>query len=435
MAQHTPKVDPMSKLVGFVSALVLLVAVFYLVNALFNTAGENALKGQVVEKPETKEEETKEAETKTASSDEDKADTDEKSDSDDAKGDVAAGKEKYASCAACHGDDGKGQGGAFPALTDLSASDVEKSLIAYRDGDEDFAKDRGLGDRFGTMAPNASDLSDADIADLAAYIGDEFGGGAGDSSNGGDDDSADGGNGNGGGAVDGDVAAGKDAYASCASCHGDDGKGQGGAFPELTEMDAADLQKKLVAYRDGDQDYLKEQGLGDRFGTMAPNAANLSDEQIANLSVYIADEFGGTNGGGDDGDNGEPKSESDEAKSDDAKDEEEKDAEPRIVSESLINRGGALYSSCAICHGAEGEGGELFDAPKLVGTKMDQTINLLKIYRKGQEMGPNSHAMIPQAKGLTDDDIEALGAYIEVMDDEELPAEADGDAPAGAAAQ
>ncbi|MFP4252064.1 MAG: c-type cytochrome [Guyparkeria sp.] len=428
MAQHTPKVDPMSKLVGFVSALVLLVAVFYLVNALFNTAGENALEGQVVEKPETKEEETK-----TASSDEDKSDSDDKGDkseSDDAKGDVAAGKEKYASCAACHGDDGKGQGGAFPALTDISASDAEKSLIAYRDGDEDFAKDRGLGDRFGTMAPNAANLSDEDIADLAAYIGDEFGGGAGESSDGGGD-SADGGNGNGGGAVDGDVAAGKEAYASCASCHGDDGKGQGGAFPELTEMDAADLQKKLIAYRDGDEDYLKEQGLGDRFGTMAPNAANLSDEQIANLSVYIADAFGGTNGGGSD--NGESKSDDDEAKAEDGK--EEKDAEPRIVSESLINRGGALYSSCAICHGAEGEGGELFDAPKLVGTKMDQTINLLKLYRKGQEMGPNSYAMIPQAKGLTDDDIEALGAYIEVMDDEELPAEADGEAPAGAAAQ
>ncbi|MFW6322513.1 MAG: c-type cytochrome, partial [Guyparkeria sp.] len=209
------------------------------------------------------------------------------------------------------------------------------------------------------------------------------------------------------------------------------GKGQGGAFPELTEMDAAVLQKKLIAYRDGDEDYLKEQGLGDRFGTMAPNAANLSDEQIANLSVYIADAFGGTNGGGSD--NGESKSDDDEAKAEDGK--EEKDAEPRIVSESLINRGGALYSSCAICHGAEGEGGELFDAPKLVGTKMDQTINLLKLYRKGQEMGPNSYAMIPQAKGLTDDDIEALGAYIEVMDDEELPAEADGEAPAGAAAQ
>nr|WP_284047213.1 c-type cytochrome [Guyparkeria hydrothermalis] len=384
-----------------------------------NTVDENSLEGQVVEKPESKEEETK-----TASADE-KSGGDETS-SGGSGGDIAAGKEKYASCAACHGADGKGQGGAFPVLTGIPADEAEKKLTAYREGDQEYLKSVGLGDRYGTMAPNAANLSDADIADLAAYIGDAFGGGAGGSADGGDSAG-----GNGGGAVDGDVAAGKEAYASCAACHGADGNGQGGAFPVLTEMDAADVQKKLTAYREGDQEYLKSVGLGDRYGTMAPNAANLSDEQIANLSVYIADEFGGTNGGGDAGSNG---GDSAKAESDDGA-KEEKSAEPRIVSESLINRGAALYSSCAICHGAEGEGGELFNAPKLVGTKMDQTISLLKIYRKGQEMGPNSYAMIPQAKGLTDDDIEALGAYIEVMDDEELPAEAEGDAPAGASAQ
>ncbi|WP_372592078.1 c-type cytochrome, partial [Guyparkeria sp.] len=387
---------------------------FYLVNALFNTVDRNTTVGEVVEKPETKEE------TKTASAD----DAAEKPSGDEsAGGDIAAGEQKYASCAACHGADGKGQGGAFPVLTDIPADEAEKKLAAYRDGDQDYLKSVGLGDRYGTMAPNAANLSDEDIADLAAYIGDAFGGGAG--GNGGGDAAADAGNG--GGAVDGDISAGEQAYASCAACHGADGNGQGGAFPVLTEMDASDLQKKLVAYRDGDQDYLKEQGLGDRFGTMAPNAANLSDEQIANLSVYIADAFGGTNNGGAaDGGNGNGGAEP-AAKAE--------PAEPVIVDESLVKQGRALYSSCAICHGDEGEGGELFDAPKLVGTKMDQTINLLKIYRKGQEMGPNSYAMIPQAKNLTDDDIEALGAYIAVMDKEELPGESDGDAPAGAAAQ
>lgn len=400
MAQHTPKVDPMSKLVGFVSALVLLAAVFYLVNALFNTAEKNALEGQVVEKPASKEEETK-----TASADEQTQSGGGETSSGGSGGDIAAGKEKYASCAACHGADGKGQGGAFPVLTGIPADEAEKKLAAYRDGDQEYLKSVGLGDRYGTMAPNAANLSDADIADLAAYIGDAFGGGAGGAAAGGDSAG-----GNGGGAVDGDVAAGKQAYASCAACHGADGNGQGGAFPVLTEMDAADIQKKLTAYREGDQDYLKSVGLGGRYGTMAPNAANLSDEQIANLSVYIADEFGGTNGGGSAAAGG------DQAKSDggDAA-QEEKPAEPRIVSESVINRGEALYSSCAICHGAEGEGGELFNAPKLAGTGMDQTISLLKIYRKGQEMGPNSYAMIPQATNLTDDDITALGAYIAVM--------------------
>ncbi len=427
MAQHTPKVDPISKVVGFVSALVLLAAVFYLVNALFNTVDRNTTVGEMVEKPETKEE------TKTASADKDDADkADEESEKssgdEDAGGDIAAGEEKYASCAACHGADGKGQGGAFPALTDMPADEAEKKLAAYRDGDEDYLKEQGLGDRFGTMAPNASDLSDEDIADLVAYIGDAFGGGAG--GNGGDEPAAeDGEDGNGGGAVDGDIAAGEKAYSSCAACHGADGKGQGGAFPVLTEMDASAVQKKLIAYRDGDEDYLKEQGLGDRFGTMAPNASNLSDDDIANLSVYIADSFGGTNGGGNgDGDKVDESADSDNGE------KEEKKAEPKIVDESVVKHGQALYSNCAICHGDGGEGGELFDAPKLVGMKMDQVENLLKVYRKGQEMGPNSYAMIPQAKHLSDEDIEGLAAYIAVMDKMDEVVETEGDEPAGAGA-
>ena len=390
----------MSKVVGFFSALVLLAAVFYLVNALFNTVDRNTTVGEVVEKPQAKEE------TKTASAD----DAAEKPSADDsAGGNIAAGEQKYASCAACHGADGKGQGGAFPVLTGIPADEAEKKLVAYREGDQEYLKSVGLGDRYGTMAPNASGLSDEDIADLAAYIGDAFGGGAG--GNGGDDAAAD--SGNGGGAVDGDIAAGEKAYASCAACHGADGNGQGGAFPVLTEMDASDIQKKLVAYREGDQEYLKSVGLGDRYGTMAPNASNLSDEQIANLSVYIADAFGGTNNGGEaaaDG-NGNGNGGGESAAN-------AEPAEPKIVDESVVKHGQALFSNCAICHGEQGEGGELFDAPKLAGMGMDQAASLLNIYRKGQEMGPNSYAMIPQAVHLSDEDIEGLAAYIATLEAE-----------------
>ena len=287
----------MSKLVGFVSALVLLVVVFFLVNALMNTVDENSLDGQVVEKPESKEAtETAKAESTGGSS---------------------------ASGEASSGDD--------------SGSDA--------------------------------------------------GGGS------------------------GDIAAGKQKFASCAACHGADGKGQGGAFPALTGLDALKVQKALVAYRDGDKDYLKSVGLGDRYSTMAPNAANLSDDDIANVAVYIADSFGGSNGGGAD-DSAEAAKDDDKAG--DAKQAESKKApaEPKMVSESSVSHGAAVYSSCAICHGEQGEGGALFNAPKLAGMGMDQVASLLKIYRKGQEMGPNSYAMIPQAKHLTDGDIQGLAAYI-----------------------
>lgn len=193
----------------------------------------------------------------------------------------------------------------------------------------------------------------------------------------------------------GDIAAGKEKYATCAACHGADGGGQGGAFPKLTGLGQEETVKKLTAYREGDQDYLKSVGLGDRYGTMAPNAANLSDEDIADLAAYIADEFGGEAGG----DGGEQAA-----------------AEPAAPSAAIakadIVRGEALYSSCAICHGEQGEGGHLLNAPKLKGLPASQVASLLKVYRKGTEMGPNSYAMIPQATHLSDADINNLAAYI-----------------------
>jgi cytochrome c553 len=392
---HTPKVDPMSKLVGFISALVLLVAVFYLVNTLINTVGKNTTVGEVVDSPEAKDTETRTAATDTGGGEK------QEPASGSGSGDVAAGEQKFAACAACHGADGKGQGGAFPVLTGIPADEIQKKLTAYRDGDQEYLKSVGLGDRYATMAPNAANLSDEDIADLTAYIGDAFGGGAG---GGGDAAAAAGGK---GGAVEGDIDAGKQSYATCQACHGADGKGQGGAFPVLTGMDASDIQKKLTAYREGDQEYLKSVGLGGRYGTMAPNAANLSDEQIANLSVYIADAFGGTNnggaaaggnGGGDAAAKAEP-------------------TEPVILGEAMVRHGRALFSNCAICHGENGQGNALFNAPKLAGMGMDQAASLLKIYRKGQEMGPNSYAMIPQASHLSDEDIDGLAAYIATLEE------------------
>jgi cytochrome c553 len=201
----------------------------------------------------------------------------------------------------------------------------------------------------------------------------------------------------------GDPAAGKEKYATCAACHGADGMGQGGAFPKLTGLGEDEVVKSLTAYREGDQEYLKSVGLGDRYGTMAPNAAGLSDDDIANLAAYIAEEFGGSAGG-------------DEAA---AADEGEPAAKPAAIAQADIVRGEALYSSCAICHGEQGEGGHLFNAPALKGLPASQVASLLKVYRKGTEMGPNSYAMIPQSTHLSDADINNLAAYIATIGEEE----------------
>jgi len=202
----------------------------------------------------------------------------------------------------------------------------------------------------------------------------------------------------------GDAAAGKEKYATCAACHGADGMGQGGAFPKLTGLGEDEVVKSLTAYREGDQDYLKSVGLGGRYGTMAPNAASLSDEDIANLAAYISQEFGGAG---------------DEASADDASGAEAAAATTAALAQADIVRGEALYSSCAICHGEQGEGGHLLNAPKLKGMAASQVASLLKVYRKGTEMGPNSYAMIPQATHLSDADINNLAAYVATIGEED----------------
>lgn len=78
-------------------------------------------------------------------------------------GDVAAGKTLFAnSCASCHGVNAEGQG-MFPKLAGQAAADVTSKLNTYKSGGQ-------VGPMTSMMAPMAMGLSDADIANVAAYL-------------------------------------------------------------------------------------------------------------------------------------------------------------------------------------------------------------------------------------------------------------------------
>jgi cytochrome c553 len=77
---------------------------------------------------------------------------------------LAAGREKFAPCATCHGSDGRSTVVAqYPKIAGQSAPYVVNALKAYRDG-------RRLGTFASMMAAAAKPLSDTDIENLAAYI-------------------------------------------------------------------------------------------------------------------------------------------------------------------------------------------------------------------------------------------------------------------------
>ncbi|WP_417546791.1 c-type cytochrome [Marinobacter sp.] len=78
-----------------------------------------------------------------------------------------------------------------------------------------------------------------------------------------------------------DTAVGKSLYASnCAQCHGPTAKGMA-SFPSLAGRDADYIQSRLKTYRAGEK-------VGPNSSLMIPNARNLSDDDIANLSAFLS---------------------------------------------------------------------------------------------------------------------------------------------------
>ena len=79
-----------------------------------------------------------------------------------AAGDAAAGKAKSTICATCHGADGIAIAPIYPNLKGQQEAYIVSSIKAYKSG-------KRQGGMSAIMAPQATALSEADIADLAAY--------------------------------------------------------------------------------------------------------------------------------------------------------------------------------------------------------------------------------------------------------------------------
>lgn len=77
-----------------------------------------------------------------------------------AAGDAAAGKAKAATCAGCHGANGISANNLWPNLKGQKADYLVKQLKAFRDGQRQDPMMGGM----------AKPLTDADIANLAAYF-------------------------------------------------------------------------------------------------------------------------------------------------------------------------------------------------------------------------------------------------------------------------
>ncbi|MFP4155562.1 MAG: c-type cytochrome [Halothiobacillaceae bacterium] len=174
--------------------------------------------------------------------------------------DIQAGRAAASACAACHGMDGNSANPAFPSIAGQGEKYLAKQLADYRSG----ARANSI------MGPQAANLSDEDIANLAAfYASQELQFTPADEASEGAEALY----------VHGQP---EDGIASCAACHGPLGKGNSlSAYPRLRGLTEAYVTASLQGYRDGSR-------ANDAQRIMREVAENLTDDQIADLARYIA---------------------------------------------------------------------------------------------------------------------------------------------------
>ena len=178
-----------------------------------------------------------------------------------AAGDAAAGQGKAAVCAACHGADGKAIQASYPNIAGQHATYIAKQLTDYRDGNRVNA----------LMSGQATNLSDQDILDLAAYFSsmDKIQGVAS------EENLELGMNIYRGGITSAGVAA-------CSACHGPAGNGNGPAsWPMVSGQNAQYTADQLRYFRSGER-------ANDPASMMRGVAKRMTDAEIDAVANYIA---------------------------------------------------------------------------------------------------------------------------------------------------
>ena len=177
-----------------------------------------------------------------------------------AAGDPEAGKNKSTPCTACHGVDGNSTNPEWPKLAQQGAPYLEAQLKLFRDG----------GRNNPLMSPQAANLTDQDIKDLAAYYSIQTG--------------------TPGAAEEDKVELGQSIYRggiiakgvpACSACHSPDGAGNPvSRFPRVSGQHAAYTASMLKAYRAIELDYPSAQ-------IMVSVTERLTDKEIEALASYM----------------------------------------------------------------------------------------------------------------------------------------------------
>ena len=164
-----------------------------------------------------------------------------------------------------------------------------------------------------------------------------------------------------------DMSFGKQTAVVCSSCHGLKGISPFPFRPNLAGQDADYIVNQLKAFKSGFR----------TNETMQKISESLSNEEMIALASFYSRQAIETIA------NGDP---------------------------LLINKGKEKYSLCWSCHGDNGEGPGSY--PSIAGQHPQYTTQQLKNFKNGRRVNPVMKAIVSV---LTDEDMEALGAYIATL--------------------
>jgi len=176
----------------------------------------------------------------------------------------------------------------------------------------------------------------------------------------------------------GDAVAGKVKSATCAGCHGMDGNSANPEWPKLAGQGERYLDKQLQNFKGGAREN----------ATMAPMAAALGEQDIADLSAFYTSQA----------------------------------IQAGSADEKLVELGQKIYrggnpasgvSACIGCHSPSGAGNPAASFPSLSGQHAKYVENQLNAFKSGERSNDAGKMMRTVASKMTEQEIKAVASYVQ----------------------
>ena len=197
-------------------------------------------------------------------------------------------------------------------------------------------------------------------------------------------------------AVEGDADAGKAKSAMCGACHGATGVSPSPTYPDLAGQHAAYIAKQLADFKSGVRTDMM----------MAPMAASLSEQDMADLGAYFSSQPRGGEQASTAADDASPSAAAPAGKVDIVT-----STSAKAIYAGDVKSGQEKSAMCVACHGSDGNS-LVSMYPKLAGQSANYLAKQLADFKSGDRADP---VMVGMVASLSASDMDDLAAYYAVQ--------------------